>query len=146
MYVVQYSEGSVAFPVEGLDHALLHAYNKERADYLLTQSLRLATAHATRLRSEGHQNVLVLRAGRQSTTKGWLHRSFKGQRITRNPTGEVVTHDEAWIIPHGYVDPEADKHGPQVTPRPSNHFKRTNQEKIDWYNTHKSTIKTSLWM
>lgn len=141
MYVVSWTEGSVAFPVEGLDHALLHAYNKERANYLLGLSLQLATAHADRLRSEGHQNVLVLRAGRQSTTKGWNKRQFMPKKLARNVMSEVVTHDEAWIIPEGYVDSEADKHGPQVVVSTPASLKRTNQEKIDWFNQYKPTNK-----
>lgn len=147
MYLVRWSGGSVAFPVEGLDAALkaTHEFSRDRAEYLLSESQRSADNHAEWLRSEGYEDVVVLRAGRQSSSKGWRTKVFKRTRITRNKSEELLTHDDAWILPEGFVDGDADKHGPPVSIKKTTSLKRTDAEKAAWYLNHKPEIKTCLF-
>jgi hypothetical protein len=98
------------------------------------RSLEDAHNHAARIAKDPTvSDIQVIRTGRTTSTRSWLDRNRIGRdRVTRirNKTGELVTQDEAWILPEGYVDPEADKHGPHVyiPPTPAAR-RRTNAEK-----------------
>lgn len=64
---------------------------------------------------------------------------------TTNSGGFVVSED-AWIIPAGYVDGDADKHGPVVLPSLSDRPKaRTNAEKAEWARNNTFETNTCLW-
>jgi hypothetical protein len=109
------------------------------------RSLEDAHNHAARIAKDPTvSDIQVIRTGRTTSTRSWLDRNRIGRdRVTRirNKTGELVTQDEAWILPEGYVDPEADRHGPPVTDLPTNYArKRTNAEKLDWARNNPTTI------
>lgn len=149
MYICRWSGGSVAFPVEGLENVLQspHPHSKERAASLLSISLQLAQEYAARLQSDGHSSE-VLRGGRQSNAKGWTFRKVRQRPATRaNNAGELVPREQAWEIPRGFIDTEADKHGPQVNvPVTALVPLRTNAEKAVWFETYEPQNKTCLWM
>lgn len=148
MYICRWSGGSVAFPVEGLEDSLRspHPHSRERTASLLLDSLNLAEEYAARLRSDGHHPE-VLRAGRQSDAKGWRNRTKRARHGTRiNNAGELTTTDQAWEIPEGFVDTEADKHGTKVhVPFTALTPLRTNAEKAEWFKNYRPQNKTSLW-
>jgi hypothetical protein len=110
-----------------------------------TRSLEDAQQHAARIAKDPTvSDIQVIRTGRTTSTRSWLDRNRVGRdRISRirNKTGELVTQDEAWILPEGYVDPEADKHGPEVhVPPPPAEHRRTNAEKLEWSYNNPTTI------
>lgn len=152
MYIIRSEAGATAFPIEGLEDALAspHPHSRERAARLLLESLQLAEEEAARLRSQGY-NPVIIRAGRQSTLRGW--RVETGSRASRprfgtriNTAGELHTTDAAWELPEGFVDTEADKHGPKVeVPASTLSPLCTNAEKAAWYAKYKPVDKTCLW-
>lgn len=153
MYIIRSEAGATSFPVEGLEDALTSPYShsRERAARLLLESLQLAEEEAARLRSQGYSPI-IMRAGRQSVLRGW--RVETGSKASRprfgtriNAAGELHTTDAAWEIPEGYVDTEADKHGPKVdVPVSQLTPLRTPTEKAVWFaKNYKPVDKTCLW-
>lgn len=97
-------------------------------------SLEDALKHAEAIqRREYIAEIRVLRSGPHPLAPNWIptKRTTGKLRVSRNSTGEVTVQEDAWLVPEGYVDTEADKHGPPIYVPPSNN-KRTNAEKAEW--------------
>jgi hypothetical protein len=78
------------------------------------------------------EDVQIYRAGRHPTASRWLSPQRQARTITKSNTG-VFVNEEAWAIPAGYVDGDADKHGPVVVPMSDNRLPaRSNAEKAQW--------------
>lgn len=90
------------------------------------------------------EDVQVLRAGRHPSSKKWAptRRSIKSLKAYRDYG--VTVNEEAWVIPPGYVDGDADKHGPAVFV-PVNQPARSDKEKSEWAKNNKFDNRTCLW-
>lgn len=114
-------------------------------------SLEEAQAFAALLQARDDiDQVSILRAGRNPATPRWGGtRRPPPKKRTEKATGLIIN-PEVWIEPEGYVDTEADKHGPPVYIAPApDAVIRSAEEKVDWYwsvrrifNDHGST---SIW-
>lgn len=79
------------------------------------------------------ENVLVLRSGRHPSSKNWTPTRREVKPVIRKPSDGVFVTEEAWKLPTGFVDGEADKHGPPVAIKTDNRVPaRTNAEKGEW--------------
>ena len=81
---------------------------------------------------EGVENIQILRSGRHPNAKRWLSAKRSSRTVQRRSDGLFVNED-AWAVPAGYVDGDADKHGPAVVPAFTNRMPaRSNAEKAEW--------------
>lgn len=88
------------------------------------------------------ENVQILRSGRHPLSKSWTptRREVKPPGVR---TREIVVNEEAWKLPAGYVDGDADKHGPAVFVATQNRLPvRSNAEKAEW--ARKNTFETRM--
>lgn len=88
----------------------------------------------------------ILRSGPHPSAPSWkpTKRTTGNKRINWNTT-ELVTQEDAWIVPEGYVDTEADKHGPLVyVPRTTTC--RTDAEKASWYRDNQDLDKHRYYL
>jgi hypothetical protein len=54
--------------------------------------------------------------------------------------------DQAWVLPAGFVDTEADKHGPTVyEPVTTLSVPLSNEKKAEWAKNYQPNNKTCLW-
>lgn len=107
--------------------------NKRAAFASLDEALKFAkTVQSSPLLEE----IQILRSGPHPQAPAWKptkRTEPKQPRTIHNITNEIVMQEDIWIVPEGYVDPEADRHGPQVyVPRSTN--RRTDAEKVAWAN------------
>lgn len=88
------------------------------------------------------EDIQILRSGRHPSSKTWTPTRREAKpRATR--TGGVVINEEAWKLPAGYVDGDADKHGPVVFVATQNRLPvRSNAEKAEW--ARKNTFETRM--
>lgn len=94
-------------------------------------------------------DVLILRAGRHPSAPRWNSGAAKRAKHIRKSNNEIVLDEEVWKVPVGFVDGDADKHGPVVSvPVPEKIVVRTDAEKAEWYKDNKHTMdnRTCLWM
>lgn len=95
------------------------------------ESFEEAEYFVSTLSSTSVRDVEILRAGRHPSSSRWNTPNKKSVRKTT--TGGLIVSEDAWKIPVGYVDGDADKHGPKeyvpikVVVRP-----RTDGEKAKW--------------
>lgn len=91
------------------------------------------------------EDVQILRAGRHPSARRYL--SSQRERPTRTTnSGGFVVNEDAWVIPAGFVDGDADKHGPMVLPVLENRPRaRSNAEKVKWARNNTFKSKTCLW-
>ena len=106
------------------------------------------------------EDIWILRAGLNYETEVWIQNKYKGKqpkerklqvqtgrnKVTRI-TGELGTVDSAWVIPLGYVDGDADRHGPVVyVPLTELNPALTDTQKAEWSRNNKMEDRTCLWM
>ena len=101
------------------------------------ESFEEADMFADTIRTRDYvQNVRVLRSGRHPSSKKWTPSRRDGRivaRRTREELQEVTINEEAWALPAGFVDGDADKHGPAVAPKTDNRMPaRSVAEKAQW--------------
>lgn len=97
------------------------------------QSFEEAEYFADALRlDDGVEDLQILRSGRHPNAKRWLSSNRTGRTVQRRDHG-LFPNEDAWAIPAGFVDGDADKHGPAVVPASTDRMPaRTNQEKSAW--------------
>lgn len=95
------------------------------------QSFEQAQLFASEQQDDGMKDVRIMRSGRHPNAPRRLspEKRVKKPRITR--TGDLVVNEAAWALPAGFVDGDADKHGPKVDLIPSKPG-RTDREKAEW--------------
>ena len=91
------------------------------------------------------EDVIILRSGRHPTAPRWIATKRTNKKIQRTENG-IQVNEDAWVLPAGYVDGDADKHGPVVLPSRINRVPaRTNAEKAEWARTNYFEDRTCLW-
>lgn len=79
------------------------------------------------------ENVRVFRSGRHPSSKKWTPSRREVKPVIRKPSDGVFVTEEAWKLPTGFVDGEADKHGPVVVPKSDDRVPaRSVGEKAEW--------------
>lgn len=79
-------------------------------------------------------DIHVLRSGRHPNAKVWAPTRREKVAIARRHIEDGLVVDEAaWLVPAGYVDGDADKHGPVVTPKLDGRVEaRSISQKVEW--------------
>ena len=91
------------------------------------------------------EDVQILRAGRHPSARRYLS-SERERPVRQTNSGGFVVNEDAWIIPAGFVDGDADKHGPVVLPSLNDRLvARTNAQKAEWAKHNTFESKTCLW-
>lgn len=109
-------------------------------------SLEAAQFHAEQQVEDGMLEVRIYRAGKHPSGARQATPSLREKSgLKQNTkTGELYTNDEAWALPEGYVDGDADKHGPVVVPKTDNRLPaRSPAEKAEWARTNRKSIE--MW-
>lgn len=94
------------------------------------ETLEQAQQLADKVRKlDGTQRVLILRSGKHPRSSRWSP--------TRPPERGKALSNEHWTLPAGFVDTEADKHGPQVpTKLDYREPPKTLEEKVSWFRSN----------
>lgn len=98
-------------------------------------TLEEANDYANQIKDkQGVSDIRILRAGRNPATPGYTgsRRAARKKAAVARIQG-LVPNPEAWIEPEGYVDTEADKHGPPVQPAEHRQQPKTEAEKVNWF-------------
>lgn len=111
------------------------------------ESLESAQMYASAVEEREYvEEVLILRSGRHPDSSGWTPTRKERHKIIRKPNDGIQVVDEAWQLPAGFVDGDADKHGPVVLPKTEDRLPpRTNAEKAAWARNNKFDDRTCLW-
>lgn len=81
---------------------------------------------------EDVEDVQIYRAGRHPSASRWLS-AQRTKRVVQIRNQELKLHEDAWLVPAGYVDGDADKHGPPVAVKLDGRLPaRSNAEKAQW--------------
>lgn len=108
-------------------------------------SFEEADLFADEIRSRKYvENIQILRAGRHPSSKKWTPTRRDARSLRAHRDYGVKIHEEAWVLPAGYVDGDADKHGPAVFV-PVTKPARSDKEKSEWAKTNKFDDRTCLW-
>lgn len=145
---------SVSFPIPGLDSAFSavemgYPGSKETLTKLLRKSLKAAQLERSKYLADGFANVQIRRAARDTSSKGLRSRPRAGITYTplANSQKGLQPKEAHWADAVGYVNPEADKHGPAVyVPLSTLTPLRSDAEKAEWFKNYKPKEKTCLWM
>lgn len=82
------------------------------------------------------EDIQIFRSGRHPNAKAWspTRRAVRTQaRKTHAELEEITINEEVWALPAGYVDGDADKHGPVVVLKTDNRVPaRCVAEKAEW--------------
>ena len=109
-------------------------------------SFNEAELFATDLQQRDYvENVQILRAGRHPTAKRWLS-AQRTRAVVQKRNNALLLNEDAWTLPAGFVDGDADKHGPKVDVPLTAQRPRTDAEKSEWARTNRFDDRTCLWM
>ena len=93
------------------------------------------------------EDIMIFRSGRHPNAKVWAPtRREKKVAPKRNIEYGITVDEAAWQVPAGYVDGDADKHGPVVVLKTDNRVPaRSIAEKSEWAKNNVFADKTCLW-